>query len=75
MNIEPIVSSRQITYTLIIRQIENRIKEVVAESLVYPNWDDSPFYHSESKLWRGGIWADEKATGKDSLSIPASSHE
>jgi hypothetical protein len=60
MSIEPIVSSRQITYTLILRQIENRIKEVVAESLVYPNWDDSPFYHSEKKLWRGGIWADER---------------
>jgi hypothetical protein len=60
MTIEPIVSSRQITYTLILRQIENRIKEVVAESLVFPNWDDSPFYHSESKLWRGGIWADER---------------
>lgn len=59
MTIEPIVSSRQITYTLILRQIENRIKEVVAESLVYPNWDDSPFYNSEDKFWRGGIWATE----------------
>lgn len=60
MTIEPIVSSRQITYTLILRQIENRIKEVVAESLVFPNWDDSPFHRSEGKLWRGGIWADEQ---------------
>ncbi|TVY75614.1 putative PH domain-containing protein [Lachnellula suecica] len=60
MSIEPIVSSRQITYTLILRQIENRIKEVVAESLVFPNWDDSPFSHSEGKLWRGGIWADDR---------------
>ena len=59
MTIEPIVSSRQITYTLILRQIENRIKEVIAESLVLPNWDDMPFYHSESKKWRGGIWAEE----------------
>ncbi|PBP17118.1 DNA polymerase zeta catalytic subunit, partial [Diplocarpon rosae] len=62
MTIEPIVSSRQITYTIILRQIENRIKEVVAESLVFPNWDDSPFSNSEGKPWRGGIWADEKAT-------------
>ncbi|TVY19542.1 putative PH domain-containing protein [Lachnellula arida] len=61
MTIEPIVSSRQITYTLILRQIENRIKEVIAESLVFPNWDDSPFYHSEEKLWRGGVWADDRA--------------
>ncbi|KAH8686049.1 hypothetical protein BGZ60DRAFT_396766 [Tricladium varicosporioides] len=60
MTIEPIVSSRQITYTLILRQIENRIKEVVAESLVFPNWDDSPFHNSEHQLWRGGIWADDR---------------
>lgn len=64
MSIEPIVSSRQITYTLILRQIENRIKEVVAESLVFPNWDDSPFYHSEDKLWRGGIWADDRVADR-----------
>lgn len=61
MTIEPIVSSRQITYTLILRQIENRIKEVIAESLVFPNWDDFPFYNTETKRWRGGIWADETA--------------
>lgn len=58
MTIEPIVSSRQITYTVILRQIENRIKEVVAESLVFPNWDDFPFYHTDNKMWRGGIWID-----------------
>ncbi|RKF73589.1 putative PH domain-containing protein [Golovinomyces cichoracearum] len=57
MTIEPIVSSRQITYTLILRQIENRIKEVVAESLVFPHWDDSPFFGTENKIIRGGIWA------------------
>lgn len=67
LSVEPIVSSRQITYTLILRQIENRIKEVVAESLVYPNWDDSPFYNSEGKLWRGGIWADDRAAASHDL--------
>jgi hypothetical protein len=64
MTIEPIVSARQITYTLILRQIENRIKEVIAESLVFPNWDDSPFYHTENKPWRGGIWADDHAKAR-----------
>lgn len=59
MTIEPIVSSRQITYPLILRQIENRIKEVVAESLVFPNWDDSPFFGTENKTSRGGIWDED----------------
>ncbi|KAF8849691.1 hypothetical protein BDZ45DRAFT_680327 [Acephala macrosclerotiorum] len=62
MTIEPIISARQITYTLILRQIENRIKEVVAESLVSPNWDDVPFYNTEHKVWRGGTWAEGTST-------------
>ncbi|KAI1779002.1 hypothetical protein F4818DRAFT_236730 [Hypoxylon cercidicola] len=56
MTIEPIVSSRQITYTVILRQIENRIKEVMAETLVAPFWDDMPFFNTEHKEWRGGIF-------------------
>ncbi|KAL2121898.1 hypothetical protein VTJ04DRAFT_2353 [Mycothermus thermophilus] len=59
MTIEPIVSSRQITYTLILRQIENRIKEVIAETIVLPFWDDTPFFNTEHKKWRGGIFHEE----------------
>lgn len=59
--IEPIVSSRQITYTVILRQIEARIKEVVAETLVLPFWDDTPFFKTEHKKWRGGIFAGDDA--------------
>ncbi len=40
MTIEPIVSSRQRTNPGILRQIENRIKEDIAETLVLPIWDD-----------------------------------
>lgn len=61
MTIEPIVSSRQITYTVILRQIENRIKEVVAETLVLPMWDDTPFFKTEHKHWRGGIFEGDDA--------------
>jgi len=59
MTIEPIVSSRQITYTVILRQIESRIKEVIAETLVLPFWDDMPFFNTEHKKWRGGIFQDD----------------
>ncbi|KAI0476204.1 hypothetical protein GGR56DRAFT_641654 [Xylariaceae sp. FL0804] len=61
MTIEPIVSSRQITYTVILRQIENRIKEVVAETLVAPFWDDLPFFNTGHKKWRGGIFEGDDA--------------
>ncbi|KLJ05611.1 hypothetical protein EMPG_10907 [Blastomyces silverae] len=56
MSIEPIVSSRQITYGVILRAIESRIREVVAESLVLPFWDDIPFLDTEHETFRGGIW-------------------
>ncbi|KAG5984746.1 hypothetical protein E4U55_003390 [Claviceps digitariae] len=70
MAIEPIVSSRQITYTLILRQIENRIKEVFAETLVQPFWDDVPFFKTEHKIWRGGIFQDDDAVVESSPSEP-----
>ena len=57
MSIEPIVSSRQITYNIILRAIESRIREVIAETAVLPNWDDIPFSSSSSQPYRGGIWA------------------
>ncbi|KAK3190715.1 hypothetical protein K4F52_003406 [Lecanicillium sp. MT-2017a] len=71
MAIEPIVSSRQITYTLILRQIENRIKEVMAETLVQPFWDDTPFFKTEHKKWRGGIFEGDDAVQSD-LDVPLS---
>ncbi|GAP92502.1 putative ph domain-containing protein [Rosellinia necatrix] len=73
MTIEPIVSSRQITYTVILRQIENRIKEVVAETLVSPFWDDTPFFSTEHKTWRGGIFDgdDEVVHSPDHATIAA----
>jgi len=56
LKLEPIVSSRQITYGFILRQIESRILEVIAETIVLPFWDDIPFTHTESEHFRGGIW-------------------
>jgi hypothetical protein len=65
MSIEPIVSSRQITYTVILRQIENRIKEVIAETIVLPFWDDTPFFSTEHKKWRGGVFHDDTVKPPD----------
>ena len=62
MTIEPIVSSRQITYGIILRAIESRIREVMAETIVLPHWDDSPFTDTRKQEFRGGIWADQGTT-------------
>lgn len=71
MAIEPIVSSRQITYTLILRQIENRIKEVFAETLVQPFWDDVPFFKTDHKTWRGGIFhGDDAVESSEPSEVP-----
>nr|AVA29529.1 hypothetical protein [Venturia inaequalis] len=56
LSIEPIVSSRQITYNFILRAIESKIREVVADTLVVPNWDDIPFCDTLRQTTRGGIW-------------------
>ena len=56
LSIEPIVSSRQITYGVILRAIESRIREVLAETLVLPHWDDCPFTDTVHQAVRGGIW-------------------
>lgn len=63
MTIEPVVSSRQITYGFILRAIESRIREVMAETIVLPHWDDSPFTDTRQQKFRGGIWADQGTTG------------
>ena len=59
MTIEPIVSTRQITYGIILRAIESRIREVIAETIVHPYWDDIPFLDTASLPFRGGIWERE----------------
>ncbi|EXJ81891.1 hypothetical protein A1O1_07956 [Capronia coronata CBS 617.96] len=61
LDLEPIVSSRQITYNFILRAIESRIREVVAESVCLPFWEDVPFLNTKGQRYRGGIWKREDA--------------
>ncbi|KAL9055866.1 MAG: hypothetical protein Q9162_003292 [Coniocarpon cinnabarinum] len=56
ISLEPIVSQRQITYGPILRAMVGRIQEVVAETVVLPNWDDLAFTNTERKNTRGGVW-------------------
>lgn len=75
MTVEPIVSSRQITYSIILRTIESRIREVVAESVVLPFWDDIPFMDTTQQSFRGGIWKEEVETPPKSTEIPQEAPE
>lgn len=56
LTIEPVVSSRQLTYNIITNSIEKKFKEAVKESLVVPHWDDFSFYDTSNELFRAGIW-------------------
>lgn len=70
MSIEPIVSTRQITYGIILRGIESRIREVVEETLVFPYWDDVPFLDTASFPFRGGVWQRDIPKNQDGVAIP-----
>lgn len=70
MDIEPIVSSKQITYGIILRTIENKIREMVAESVVLPFWDDVPFLDTLTQRFRGGIWQRGPSGPDSTVDIP-----
>ncbi len=56
LKIEPIVSSMQITSSVITKLIENRFREALKETLVEPFYDDIAFFDTEGEIYRGGIW-------------------
>ncbi|CAK7240304.1 MAG: hypothetical protein STHCBS139747_001742 [Sporothrix thermara] len=58
METRPIIMARQLTWPVFIQLIENRIKEAISESIVLPFWDDTPFFPTEKKAYRGGLWED-----------------
>lgn len=80
LKIEPIVSSRQLTYNLITNSIEKKFKEAIRDSLVLPHWDDLSFFDTSNELYRGGIWDKERpetqsvdTTVADDASVKSSS--
>ncbi|EGV65958.1 hypothetical protein CANTEDRAFT_92304 [Yamadazyma tenuis ATCC 10573] len=64
LKIEPIISSRPITYSIITSTIEKRFKDAIKESLVVPNYDDVVFFDTEGDVYRAGVW--DKTQSSDS---------
>ncbi|EEQ38497.1 putative uncharacterized PH domain-containing protein [Clavispora lusitaniae] len=68
VKIEPVISSRQMSYNIITNSIEKKLKEAVKESLVLPHWDDMTFYDTKGEVYRGGIWDKEARRSNSSQS-------
>lgn len=56
VEIEPVVSSSKLSYTVITNAIKSKLAEAIKESIVMPNWDDLVFYDTDDEIYRGGIW-------------------
>ncbi|KAF9432047.1 hypothetical protein BGZ76_011327 [Entomortierella beljakovae] len=56
MKIEPVVSDKHIKSNLIIKAIENKLLEVIAETFVLPHMDDVAFANTDGV---GGIFGEE----------------
>lgn len=56
LDVEPVVSARQLSYNMITNVIKSKFKEAIKESLVLPFMDDISFYKTSQELYRGGIW-------------------
>ncbi|KAJ1974563.1 hypothetical protein H4R34_004673 [Dimargaris verticillata] len=64
LQIEPIVSEKQVKFAMVLQAIERRIYDMVNENIVLPNMDDTPFFPSHGS---GGIF--------DEALVPPSPHK
>ncbi|KAF9295273.1 hypothetical protein BGZ74_010898 [Mortierella antarctica] len=81
MKIEPVVSDKHIKSNLIIKAIENKMLEAIAETMVLPNMDDIPFSDSDGvggvfgeEISPGGETATSSTPGKQAQAPPRRSH-
>ncbi|SCU89905.1 LAME_0E06106g1_1 [Lachancea meyersii CBS 8951] len=60
LDVEPIVSTKQLSYNMVTNAIKSKFREAIRESLVMPYMDDIAYYKTTTDLYRGGIWEHDK---------------
>ncbi|GAA5937187.1 Nvj2p [Sporobolomyces koalae] len=73
MAVEPVVSTRQLKWSMVTSPIESRIREVIAESIVLPHMDDLSFFSTLDfpSTARGGIFGTALRQERPDLNVPA----
>lgn len=56
LDIEPVFSSRALTYSIVTNIIQAKFREALNQSLVLPFMDNIAFYNTSEELYRAGIW-------------------
>ncbi|RUS20528.1 hypothetical protein BC937DRAFT_94999 [Endogone sp. FLAS-F59071] len=67
-SIEPVVSDKQVKFSMITNAIEARIREMMNENMVLPNMDDFPFFPTQSA---GGIFGGDVVEPEEPAKEPA----
>ncbi|CEP61552.1 Nvj2p LALA0_S03e05424g [Lachancea lanzarotensis] len=61
MDVEPIVSTKQLSYNMVTNAIKSKFREAIRESLVMPYMDDIVYHKTTTDFYRGGIWEHVKS--------------
>lgn len=56
IDVEPVLSTRQLSNNMVTNMIKSKFKEAIKESIVLPYMDDMVYYTTTSEIYRGGIW-------------------
>lgn len=72
ITVEPVLSSRAVNYSIITGVLENKLRDAIKNSIVYPFFDDFVFFRSPDEIFRGGIFdhsGNEEPSNTDNGSV------